>query len=95
VAVRLVASQILRIYYTGRRFNMELQDLLTVIGNYAFPVVMCLLLFKKLDNDQQKTQEALDKRDQLHREEIQSLRSSLDNNTAALNALAVQISENK
>ena len=74
---------------------MELQDLLTVIGNYAFPVVMCLLLFKKLDNDQAKTQEALDKRDQLHREEIQSLRSSLDNNTAALNALAVQISENK
>jgi hypothetical protein len=82
-------------YYTGRRFNMELQDLLTVIGNYAFPVVMCLLLFKKLDNDQQKTQEALDKRDQLHREEIQSLRSALDNNTAAINALAVEISKSE
>lgn len=72
---------------------MDIQDLLTVIGNYAFPVVMCLLLFKKLDTDQQKTQEALDRRDQLHREEIQSLRSALDNNTAAINALAVEISK--
>lgn len=70
---------------------MDFQDLLTVVGNYAFPVFMCLLLFRKLDNDQAKTQEALDKRDQLHREEIQSLRSALDNNTAAINALACRI----
>lgn len=73
---------------------MEFQDLLTIIGNYAFPVIMCLLLFRKLDSDQVKSMEAQEKRDQLHREEVQSLRASLDNNTAALNALAIRISEN-
>ena len=73
---------------------MEIQDILTVIGNYAFPVIMCLLLFKKLDSDQEKSQSAAEKRDQLHREEIQSLRSALDNNTAAINTLAANMRNN-
>ena len=73
---------------------MNIQDILTVIGNYAFPIVMCLLLFKKLDSDQEKSQQAAEKRDQLHREETQSLRVSLDNNTAAINALAAKIQNN-
>lgn len=63
---------------------MDFQDLLTVIGNYAFPIIMCLLLFRKLDSDQDK-----------HAEEIKSLRASLDNNTQAINALAQSIALNK
>ena len=72
---------------------MEL-DLLTIIGNYAFPIVMCIALFWKLDKDQKANQEAAERRDQLHREEIQSLRESLDNNTAAIAQLALTINRN-
>lgn len=73
---------------------MDINDILTIIGSYAFPIGMCILLFKKLDSDQQKSMDQMDRRDTLHREEIQSLRSALDNNTAAINALAAQITRN-
>ena len=66
-------------------------DVLTLIGNYAFPVVMCIALFWKLDKDQKTNLDAAERRDQLHREEIQGLRASLDNNTAALKSLARSI----
>lgn len=77
-------------------------DILTLIGNYAFPICMCIALFWKLDKDakenreaqekrDQLNREAQEKRDQLHREEVQSLRSSLDNNTAALAQLSLTI----
>lgn len=66
-------------------------DILTLIGNYAFPICMCIALFWKLDKDAKDNREAQEKRDQLHREEVQSLRSSLDNNTAALAQLSLTI----
>ena len=66
-------------------------DILTLIGNYAFPICMCIALFWKLDKDTKDNREAQEKRDQLHREEVQSLRSSLDNNTAALAQLSLTI----
>lgn len=70
-------------------------DILTLIGNYAFPVAMCIALFWKLDKDQKTNQESAERRDQLHREETAGLRASLDNNTAAINALAQTINANK
>lgn len=66
-------------------------DILTLIGNYAFPICMCIALFWKLDKDAKENRDAQEKRDQLHREEVQSLRSSLDNNTAALAQLSLTI----
>ena len=66
-------------------------DILTIIGNYAFPIVMCIALFWKLDKDQKTNNEQMEKRDQLHRDEMQSLREALDNNTAAIVQLAQKL----
>lgn len=66
-------------------------DILTIIGNYAFPIVMCIALFWKLDKDQKTSNEQMEKRDQLHRDEMQSLREALDNNTAAIAQLAQKL----
>lgn len=66
-------------------------DILTIIGNYAFPIVMCIALFWKLDKDQKTSNEQMEKRDQLHRDEMQSLREALDNNTAAIVQLAQKL----
>lgn len=61
-----------------------MDDLLTLIGNYAFPIVCCIALFWKLDKDQKTTQEYMEKRDELHRDEINSLRQVMENNTTAI-----------
>lgn len=45
-------------------------DILNLIGNYAFPIVACFALFWKMDKDQQR-----------HQEEMDKIRESLDNNT--------------
>lgn len=66
-------------------------DILTLIGNYAFPIVMCIALFWKMDKDQKENREENAKRDELHREEMGSIRESLDNNTAALVQLTLQM----
>ena len=61
-----------------------MDDLLTLIGNYAVPIVCCIALFWKLDKDQKTTQDYMEKRDELHRDEINSLRQVLENNTNAI-----------
>ncbi len=61
-----------------------MDQLLTLIGNYAFPIVCCAALFWKMDKDQKTTQEYMEKRDELHRDEINSLRQVLENNTTAI-----------
>lgn len=61
-----------------------MDNLLTLLGNYAFPIVCCAALFWKMDKDQKLTQEYMHERDELHRDEINSLRASFDENTKAL-----------
>lgn len=70
-----------------------MEDLLSLIGNYAFPIVCCAALFWKMDKDQKNTQDYMTKRDELHRDEIESLRKSLDNNTQAIISLMAHIKE--
>lgn len=48
-------------------------DILTLIGNYAFPIVACVALFWKMDKDQDR-----------HKEEMDAIRESLDSNTKAV-----------
>lgn len=48
-------------------------DILSLIGNYAFPIVACIALFWKLDKDQDR-----------HKEEMDAIRESLDSNTKAV-----------
>lgn len=59
-----------------------MDELMTLIGNYAFPIVCCVALFLKMDKDQQR-----------HSEESEQLRKSLDNNTKALLELGAHIKE--
>lgn len=70
-----------------------MDQLLTLIGNYAFPIVCCAALFWKMDKDQKTQQEYMEKRDNLHREEIDSLRESLDNNTRVIISLQAHLQE--
>lgn len=68
-----------------------MEPLLEILGSYAFPIVACAALFWKMDKDQRQTQEYMNKRDELHREEINSLRASLDNNTRVIVKLEAKL----
>ena len=52
---------------------MTFSDILTLIGSYCFPIVMCIAFFWKLNKDQEA-----------HKEEIDKLSAALNNNTLAL-----------
>ena len=50
-----------------------MENVLTLISNYIFPIVACVVLYQEL----KKTRED-------HKEEVDSLKKALDNNTAVL-----------
>lgn len=51
--------------------------LLNLIGNYAFPVVMCIYMCKRM-NDESNS----------HREEVDKLSTAIENNTLVITKLA-------
>ena len=42
-----------------KRLNMETKEIMQIISNFGFPVLMCLLLFYYIRNEQKKTNEIL------------------------------------
>ena len=52
---------------------MDMNTVLQIIGSVGFPIVMCLLMYDRMG-----------KQDDLHREEMNKLNESLNNNTQAL-----------
>lgn len=60
---------------------MEILDLISnVIGNFGFPIGMCIALFWKMD-----------KQDKEHKEEMQKITDALNNNTIVLQKLTDKI----
>lgn len=60
---------------------MDLSAFTTLIGSLGFPIVMCLLLYYRMD-----------KQDENHKTEMEKITEALNNNTQALTALATKIS---
>lgn len=52
---------------------MDMNTVLQIISSVGFPIVMCLLMYDRMG-----------KQDDLHREEMNKLNESLNNNTQAL-----------
>lgn len=57
--------------------EMTFADILTLLGSYAFPIVMCIAFFWKMDKDQQA-----------HKEEMDKMTEALHNNTLAIQHLS-------
>ena len=60
---------------------MDLNAFTTLIGSLGFPIVMCLLLYYRMD-----------KQDENHKTEMEKITEALNNNTQALTSLATKIS---
>lgn len=62
--------------------RMDYSVIVNLIGSLGFPIVMCLMLFFRLN-----------KQDEQHKEEMNKLTESLNNNTLALTQLASKLDE--
>ncbi len=61
---------------------MEFTDILTLIGNYAFPIIASIALFWLVIRQGDR-----------HKEEMTEIRSAIENNTKALLKLAAKLDE--
>lgn len=59
---------------------MDMAVITNLIGTLGFPIVMCLMLYNRMN-----------KQDELHKEEMQKLTESLNNNTIALTQLTSKL----
>lgn len=60
---------------------MDAQDIVTVIGSLGFPIVMCIIMIKLIFTMEES-----------HKEEVNSLKESLNNNTNVLTKLETMLS---
>lgn len=59
---------------------MTFQDVASLIGSYAFPIVMCILMWSSID-----------KKDAQHKEEMETMRRAIDENTGVLKELIIKL----
>lgn len=59
---------------------MDLSQISSIIGSLGFPIFMCILLYNRMD-----------KQDERHQEEMSKLTESLNNNTIALTELTAKL----
>ena len=62
-------------------------DILTIIGQYAFPIVACVACGWYVKDQGEKNREQLDKISNTHKEEMKEVTTALHNNTLAIQKL--------
>lgn len=63
---------------------MDMNAITSLIGSIGFPIVMCLLLYYRMD-----------KQDENHKEEMNKITEALNNNTMALNELVTKMGKDE
>lgn len=61
---------------------MDMQNVATLIGSLGFPIVACIMLFWYIN-----------KRDDIHKEEINKLSEAVNNNTLVMQKLLDRLEE--
>lgn len=66
---------------------MEFSDVLTLIGSYAFPIVMCVAFFWRHYKSDEAFRKELEDLREAHQEEMLKSIEAINNNTQALQRL--------
>lgn len=66
---------------------MDAQGVVSLIGSLGFPIVMCLILIKYMEQVQQDNKDTIEKLNESHKQETDALKESLNNNTNVLTEL--------
>lgn len=59
---------------------MDFQEVVQLVGSLGFPIVMCLMMYYRMD-----------KQDEVHKQEMDKITESLNNNTIALTKLTERL----
>ena len=63
------------------------QEIFTAIGQYAFPIVMCLLMGKYLKYREDQHTKAVSELNSQHQDEMEKITVALNNNTLVIQKL--------
>ena len=74
---------------------MEFSDILTLIGSYAFPIVMCIAFFWRQYKSDESFKEELKSLRDVHQEEMLKSIEAINNNTQALQRLVDRLEDMK
>lgn len=70
---------------------MDAQGITALIGSVGFPIVMCLIMWKYMEQIQSDNKETISKLNESHKEEVDALKESLNNNTNVLTELKTML----
>lgn len=68
-----------------------MDQIITLLGQYAFPIVMCLIMAWYVKDQSDKNREDIKQINQQHQEEMTQVTTALNNNTLALQRLTDMI----
>lgn len=69
----------------------RMDQIITLLGQYAFPIVMCLIMAWYVKDQSDKNREDIKQINQQHQEEMTQVTTALNNNTLALQRLTDMI----
>lgn len=59
-----------------------MENILNLVGNYIFPIAMCLIMFWKMERDQDR-----------YREDLNNMRSVIEANTTVMTEIKTMLAE--
>lgn len=72
-----------------------MEQIIELLGQYAFPIVMCLIMAWYVKDQADNNREDIKQINQQHQEEMSQVTSALNNNTLALQRLTDLIGRNE
>lgn len=79
----------------GERFNYMIDTFLTILGSYVFPIAACCAMAFYVKYMYDQTNERIDRLNNLHKNEVDTLSEVIKNNTIALEKMNTLIEELK
>ena len=70
-----------------------MDDILTLIGSYAFPIVMCLAFFWYMTVKDKQHKEEITDLDKQHQETYAKLDETIQKNTQAINNMTIVVTK--
>lgn len=82
------------LYFNRARKEEQMEQIFELVGQYAFPIVMCLVMawFVKYQSDNNRAD--MNELQKQHREEMGQVTTALNNNTLALQHLSDLLADN-
>lgn len=74
---------------------MDMQTVTTLIGSLGFPIVMCVILLKQNRENSENFMKQLQDTESVHKEEIDTLRECVNNNTLVQQQILEHIRKEK